>query len=357
MTAPNGRAVRFFDAHCDTIIKIVDEGAGFGAAPRLQVTVPGLHSGRVCAQVFACCVPEARHPGRARERGQHLVEAVRALCLAHSAVLRLAEAPAVLAGVCAAAEPPGATAAIIALEGADPLEGRAEALCDFQRRGVRLLTLAWDDNPFCGAVSGQTGAGLSRQGEALVGLCEDLGVMVDVSHASDAAFWDVCRVATKPFVASHSNCRALCDAPRNLSDRMILALAERGGVLGINLASGFLSQPFRDLARVPSEAFWAAVRAGSLTFDEAGAQAGRALRALPRPSLDLVAAHVKHAIAVGGEDCVGIGGDLDGIDSLPAGIESVADYPKMATLLLRAGLSERQVEKVCWRNFARVFAA
>ena len=345
--------MRFFDAHCDTILKVVEEGRDFQIDSQLHVTLRDLRAAGVCAQVFACFVLEARDPGRAYERAVELIDAVRGLCAAHPTELRLAGSVEDIAVACAAGGP---TAVIISLEGADPLQGDVEALRDFHRRGVRLLTLAWDDNVFCGASFG-SGAGLSAEGEELVGLCEELGVMIDVSHASDTAFWDICKVATKPFVASHSDCRALCDAGRNLTDEMIRALAERGGVMGINLASSFLSQEFADAERESREAFWTGVRSGERSFDEAHEEAARASLGLPRPPLEVIAAHVRHAVDVGGEDCVGLGGDLDGIDSMPAGIEGIAGYPQIADLLRRGGLTEARVEKVCYRNFARVLGA
>lgn len=345
--------MRFFDAHCDTILKIDEEGAD-AIAGDLHVTLPGLRAAGVRAQIFACFVLEARYPGRARERALQLVDAVHALCGAHPEYLVPADTPGALAASFGAEGETGPAAAVISLEGADPLEGDPEALRLFHARGVRLLTLAWDDNAFCGAAFGESGAGLSAIGEDLVRLCEDLGVMVDVSHTSDAGFWDVCRMATRPFVASHSDCRALCPASRNLDDDMIRVLAERGGVMGVNLASGFLSAEFHAAESSVQDAFWEAVRAGRKSFDEAGAEASRALQSLPRPPLDLVAAHVRHAMRVGGEDCVGLGGDLDGIDSMPLGIEGVAQYPAIAAALSAAGLSDGQVEKACYRNFLRV---
>ena len=344
----------FFDAHCDTILKILDDGADFehGTGGGLHVTLDGMRAAGMGAQVFACYVLEARNPGRSRERGLEVVAAVHELCRVHADHLAVWEGGA-LPLPAGAGRAAGRTAAIIALEGADPLEGDPEAIVHFHEQGVRLVTLAWDDNPFCGTTFG-AGGGLSRRGEELVQLCEELGVMVDVSHASDAAFWDVCRVASRPFVASHSNCRAVCSAPRNLTDEMIRALAERGGVMGINLCSGFLSQAYYDQETPAREAFWAAVRSGKKSIEEAHEESARATVSIPRPPLDVVAAHVSNAINVGGEECIGLGGDLDGIESMPAGMGGVADYPKIAEVLLRAGLTERQVERVCWSNFARV---
>lgn len=347
----------FFDAHCDTILKVLDEGADFehGSGGGLHVTLDGMRTAGMGAQVFACYVLEARNPGRSRERGLEVVAAVHELCGAHRDDLMVWEGgPLPLPGARAeAGRTAGPMAAIIALEGADPLEGDPEAIADFHKQGVRLLTLAWDDNPFCGTTFG-AGGGLTRRGEELVQLCEELGVMVDISHASDTAFWDVCRVASRPFVASHSNCRAVCSSPRNLTDEMIRALAERGGVMGINLCSSFLSQSYYDQETPAREAFWTAVRSGAKSIEEAHEELARATASIPRPPLDVVAAHVKHAINVGGEECIGLGGDLDGIESMPAGMEGVADYPEIAETLLRSGLTERQVERVCWSNFARV---
>jgi membrane dipeptidase len=219
---------------------------------------------------------------------------------------------------------------------------------------VRLLTIAWQDNAFCGSTYG-SGSGLTARGRELVARCEQSGVMVDVSHMSDLGFWDVCEVATRPFVASHSNCRALCDNPRNLSDDMVRAVAERGGVVGINLYSGFLSQEFSDKDREHQASLDRDQTGEESTWDETGALISAFHASLPRPPLSLVADHVRHLIAVGGEECVGLGGDLDGSDSLPEGVGGVADYPKIAETLLQAGLTAAQVRKVCCDNFARVF--
>lgn len=363
-------AWRFADAHCDTILKIMESPAAFvggespgtqpgaGGSGRLHVTLEGLRTAGLCAQVFACFVLERRHPGRARERGLEVVEAVRTLCAAHPEALVPADGPGVLAAVAGAspaeaAGVSGRTAVIISLEGADPLEGEVEALGLFHERGVRLLTLAWDDNPFSGTTFG-SGGGLTDKGRELVEYCEELGVMVDVSHASDTAFWDVRRTARKPFVASHSNCRAVCAAPRNLTDEMIRALADCGGVMGINLASGFLAPASLEAEREINRVFWDDVRTGRATFDEAGEAASRAEAALPRPPADWILAHVRHAIRVGGEEVVALGGDLDGVDNLPQGVDGVRDYPRIAELLLAGGLTSSQVQKVCYRNLLRV---
>jgi membrane dipeptidase len=244
---------------------------------------------------------------------------------------------------------------IAGLEGADALEGRAEAIETFHAEGVRILTLAWGDTPFCGSTYG-SGAGLTALGTELVQRCEELGVMVDVSHASDQAFLDVLSVARRPFVASHSCCRTVCPNPRNLTDAMIRSLSEAGGLMGIALGSAFLSTDVYTREKPGMDAFFSAMATGEIPFDEAWAASERLEEQSPRPTLSLVAEHVKHAMNVGGEDCVGLGGDMDGVSSTPEGLDGVKDYPRIAGVLREAGLTEAQVEKVCWKNMARVFA-
>jgi membrane dipeptidase len=343
--------VTFFDAHCDTIQKVVDGRADILAEGSAQLTLPGLERAGVRAQVFAAWALSALLRGSEDEAALAMVEAVARLCRENPDRLVLGTTCAVIRNACAVSGP---IAAIPSLEGADPLKGDVDALAGFHRAGVRLVTLAWADNPFCGTVFG-SGGGLTAKGEDLVGYCEDLGVVVDVSHSSDTAFWDVCRASTRPFLASHSNCRALCGSPRNLSDEMIRALGERGGALGINLYSSFVSRDFAAVADRARDEILGILKPGDDGYVERAEELSARTAKIPRPPLDMVVAHVRHAIRVGGEDCVGVGGDLDGMDSLPQGIDSVSDYPRIAEALQVAGFSEHQVEKVCWRNLCRVF--
>lgn len=388
--------MRFFDAHCDTIGIILEAeadflaepgsgGAGAAAsgakrAPIPHVTLPGLKAGGIGAQVFASWVWSGKYKGCEFESAMNKVEAVRALCAAHPADLTLAATGADLATPFAppggpgggsvggeisrggeagggASAPPaggGRIAVLPSLESADALEGDIDNLFGFYEMGVRLLTLAWGDNAFCGSTYGDR-SGLTKKGADLVAACESLGVMVDVSHLSDRGFTDLCQVVERPFVASHSNCRSLCPSDRNLTDEMIRAVAERGGVMGITLAPGFLSAEYHEKERVVNGRFFQEVLSGETTYDHAQAQGVRSMTAVPRPPLSTVVDHVKWAINKGGEDSVGLGGDLDGVDFLPAGFEGVADYPRIEDLLHAGGLTPQQIDKVCHQNFLRVF--
>ena len=352
--------MRFFDAHCDAVMHIEDGDYDFVAGKcRGHMDLPRLLVAGHCAQMFAIFAPASYYPGRdLRVYAETAIAAIHGWADASEGQMRVAlsrdEVQALSEPISSAPLPLRPSApllAIIGLEGADPLEGRAENLRHFFELGVRLVIPAWDDNVFSGSSAGP-GDGLTSEGVSLIELCQELGVMVDVSHASDAAFEQIRQIVSGPFVASHSNCRALCPAPRNLTDRQIRALADRGGVMGINLAPDFLSPEYL--------AAWAAVMAPAKGADAASRQklreaAGPQLRSIPRPGLEWLARHVCHAIAIGGEDCIGLGGDLDGISFMPAGINGVEDYPLIPAVLSAAGLTEAQVEKVCWRNMARVF--
>ena len=181
--------------------------------------------------------------------------------------------------------------------------------------------------------------------------------MVDVSHLSDAAFDQVRELmAGRPFIASHSDCRSLSPASRNLTDAQIRVLAGNGGVMGINLAPDFLDPNYL----AAWEAIMAPVRnADAATRYQHRMAAGPQLDAIPRPSLDWVARHVQHAIAVGGEDCIGLGGDLDGISFLPAQVTGVESYPLIVDALRASGSASARSRKCAggtWRaSFRRCY--
>lgn len=344
--------MRFFDAHCDAVMHAYDGPYDFvGGDGRGHVDLPRLLVAGHRGQVFAIFAAASYYPGRdLTALAEGAITAIRGWAEASAGRLRLALTSDDVRAACAGDA--DHIAALIGLEGADPLLGRAENLAHFFDLGVRLVIPAWDDNPFSGSSAGP-GSGLTEEGVKLVALAEALGVMVDVSHLSDAAFDQVVALTRKPFIASHSNCRDLCPAYRNLTDAQIRALAERGGVMGINLAPDFLSPDYLaawNTALAPLQGLDAAAR------QKARAEAGPALAAIPRPGLEWIGRHVAHAIAVGGEECIGLGGDLDGVSFTPAGIEGVQSYPLIADALVAAGLTERQVELVCWGNMARAFA-
>ncbi|MBN1858730.1 membrane dipeptidase [Candidatus Bipolaricaulota bacterium] len=311
-----------------------------------HVTLPSLLEGRIAVQIFACFVLSERYPNCEQDQAIAILDTICDWISASGGRMSLVETVADLA---APHEPGNSVAAILALEGGDPLRGHADNLRVFARRGVRLIIPAWADNPFSGTSFG-TDKPLTPEGEKLIAIAEEEHVAIDVSHLSDRAFDDVARLATRPFLASHSNCRALCPHPRNLDNRRLHVLAERGGVLGINLSPLFLDPTTYALARP----HYAALRDGAADNDVRRRATDGLQRVAPCDPIWVVR-HIRHAIDIGGEDCVGLGGDLDGIPQLPAGFATAADYPRLIPLMERAGLGSRQIEKVCYGNFTRLF--
>ncbi|MCD6495307.1 membrane dipeptidase [Candidatus Bipolaricaulota bacterium] len=338
--------MQFFDTHCDTAMRVLDGELDFAAGKGGHIGLPQLIEAGSCAQVFACFVLSERHPGKEKERAKAMIEKIYSMAGESDGALRVVKTSSELQASCDGGED---IAAIIGLEGADPLEGRAENLRDFYDLGVRDIIPAWQDNPFSGTAFGRN-TPLTDEGKKLIELAEELRTMVDVSHLSDNAFADVCKIAKRPFIASHSNCRALCPTLRNLTDDMIRKLSDHGGVMGINLSPSFLDPVYY------AQAFPRWQRSLQLgTSQEEKKRLRAEVDILARPPIDWITRHVLHAIEIGGEDVIGLGGDLDGISKAPQGIETIADYVKIPDLLLAAGLRTAQVEKVCYANFERVF--
>ena len=339
--------MKFFDTHCDTAMKVLDGELDFSTGKGGHIGLPGLIEAGSCAQVFACFVLSEHYPGKERERAEAMIGKIYSMADESGGSLRVVKTSGELQASC---DGGNAIAGIIGLEGADPLEGRAESLRHFYKLGVRDIIPAWQDNPFSGTAFGSN-TPLTGEGKKLIELSEELQVMVDVSHLSDKAFADVCEISKRPFIASHSNCRSLCPTLRNLTDDMIRSLSDHGGVMGINLSPSFLSPDYY------AQAFPRWQRAlESSTTEEEKKNLRAEVAALARPPIDWIVRHVLHAIDVGGEDVIGLGGDLDGITNTPEGIDTIADYAKLPDLLLAAGLSTGQVEKVCYANFERVFS-
>lgn len=338
--------MKFFDLHCDTIQKIMDQADGFTRPDTFHVNLPGIISSHTMAQVFACFVHEARYPDGTFDACNTFIDAIEALVAAHSDRLALVTASRHLDTVAQSDEK---TAAIIAIEGATPLMGVPERIEHFYDRGVRLLTLAWDDNEFCGTVFGNKG-GLTRLGETLVQYCNELGVVVDLSHASDRAVYDVAALTDLPFVASHSNARKVCPNDRNLTDDMIQLIAKRGGIIGLTYGSGFISPDYYRHQQKNRKTILKGLKDRSITFEQAHKMSHDALSHLPHAPLSLLVAHARHILNVGGEDCLGLGSDFDGVDSLVEDVSGVQSLPILVEEMDRQGILPRIIDKICHEN-------
>jgi membrane dipeptidase len=251
------------------------------------------------------------------------------------------------------------------MENGSPLESDLANVGRFYERGIRYITLAhsksnalsdssYDDNKHWG--------GLSDFGVEVVAEMNRLGMMVDVSHVSDEAFYDVIEVTRAPVIASHSSARHFTPGwERNMSDEMIVRLAENGGVIMINFGSAFISEEAWKYGEARSEAYDAWREKTGAEENEASQQQfreqyGAEHGPYPYATLDQVLDHFDHVVALSSVEHVGIGSDYDGVgDSLPIGLKDVSDYPNLVNALLERGYSAEAVKKILGENFMRVW--
>lgn len=258
-------------------------------------------------------------------------------------------------------------AALMGIEGGHAIEGDLGLLRLFHRLGVRYMTLTHTNhNEFadsCAPAEPRWG-GLNRLGVKVVREMNRLGVIVDVSHVSDATFADVLRTTSAPVICSHSSLRALCPHPRNITDEMLRALAKNGGAVMINYNCGFLDAQYAKNSsarnatrRIQEKAARDKFAAGSPGLAAALANLDQRFPPVERPEFAALVSHVQRAIEIAGPDHVGLGSDFDGVPCVPQGMDDATFLPRLTYALLAAGHDEATVRKVLGENLLRVFAA
>ncbi len=251
------------------------------------------------------------------------------------------------------------------MENGAPIEDDISNVAYFRERGISYITLTHSkDNQICDSsydTSDDTWSGLSEFGEQVVMEMNRVGIMVDVSHVSDSAFWDVMAITKAPAIASHSSCRYFTPGwERNMNDAMIKRLAENGGVIQINFGSSFLEGEKKSLFNDISNRVDKFKEENGLTDDDEEVVALNArlkVELNAYSTVEKVADHIDHVVEIAGIDYVGLGSDYDGVgDSLPEGLKDVTGYPNLIYELLKRGYSEEDIEKVCYKNVWRVWS-
>lgn len=221
----------------------------------------------------------------------------------------------------------GLVSGMLSTEGGGVLEGNLDNVERLYDKGMRMFGIIWNHEnelgyPNCNPEDSQRG--LKTLGKELLERLDDRGVIIDVSHLSDGGFWDVVNLGKRPFMASHSNARAICEHSRNLDDEMIRALADRGGIMGLNIFGLFLEKH-------------------KLGED------GKAIAL--QSKFDAMIRHISHIINKGGEDVIVLGTDFDGIPEQDADIEDCSQMPKLAEALKNKGFKHSLIEKIAYKNF------
>ena len=350
------------DGHVDTTQRMLDGHDDIARRlPDGHVDLPRMKAGGLSGAFFAIWVDETYGPGTAFRRAMALIDSVRALTDTVSGAELATNA-----GEVRAAVGRGHVAVLMGVEGGHAIENSLEKLEAFYDRGVRYMTLTWNNgNDWAGASMDRARkGGLSDFGRRVVRRMNELGMLVDVSHVSDATFQDVLQVATKPAIASHSCCRALASHPRNLTDDQLRAIARQGGLVGINFFPVFLDDDFcaryAELNRRLEPEF-AAIRAkhkdSFLSDCEIDRLRVEHLEGMDVPGIDRLVDHFDHAVQVMGIDHVGVGSDFDGICVLPRPMKDATSLPLLARALEARGYGDSDVDKILGENFLRLLSA
>ena len=340
------------DAHNDVVTKLLDDGydldlrhpAGFRKGEG-QTDLPRLVESGITAQFLAAWVDApyaARRPDESFARALAYFDAIDGFVGRHPDRLVLATDTAAIRR----AKAEGRIAILVGVEGGHAIEGSLDKLRELRRRGARYLTLTWNNgNDWAGssiAVDGTRAGGLTPFGRDVIRELDRLGMLVDLSHASDQTFADAIAVSANPVVATHSCARAINDHPRNLTDDQLRAVARTGGVIGVNFYARFLDPAFL---------------AAALEREREATAPGNRPPPLPETPLSLLVDHVEHVARVAGVEHVALGSDFDGVAALPAGMEDVTRLPRLAEALLARGFGDDELRLFLGGNLLRVMDA
>ncbi len=350
------------DTHDDTTQLLLDPSYDFSARHiHGNVDIPRMRDGNLSALFFSIYISGKIHGPEAVQKALDQIDAVRETVRKHPNDLVLATT----AEEIRAAHSQNKIAALIGVEGGHMMGNDLSVLRTFAALGVRYMTLThmlnteWADS----ANDKPAHNGLTPFGKDVVREMNRLGVIVDVSHISDKTFYDVLATSKAPVFASHSSCRALCNAARNMTDDMIRDLAKHGGVIQINYHVGFLSQEYQDFELAHPEihdALNAEVekRCGKdeACVDLVGQEVVRDFMRegkLPKVDWTKIVDHIDHAVKVAGIDHVGLGSDFDGA-AMPIGMEDASHLSQITQALLDKGYSDSDIRKILGENTLRL---
>jgi membrane dipeptidase len=350
------------DTHDDTTQRLLDPGFDIGARHSDGgIDIPRMKQGGLDAIFFSIWMPAKITGPEAVKRALDQIDAVRQMVRTHSQEMELATT----AEDIRAAHKQEKIAVLMGVEGGHMIASDLGVLRMYAALGVRSMTLTHSQNDEWADASTDRPVhnGLTDFGKEVVREMNRLGMIVDISHVSDKTFYDALAVSKAPMIASHSSCRALCNAPRDMTDQMIRDLAAKGGVIQINYHVGFLSQKFRDAENANPEIDRAiATEVQKRCGDNEGCQLIEgdkitreyvAQGKLPRVNWTEIVEHINHAVKVGGVDHVGLGSDFDGAN-MPYGMEDASMLLKITDALLRKGYSANDVRKILGENTLRV---
>jgi membrane dipeptidase len=370
------RSAIIIDTHADTPQRFVDENYDLGDPLKGgNWNLESAQKGNLGAEFFSIWVDPGPNEGHFARRTLILIDAVKQQVEKQSDKMMFVTSP---EGI-ELAHREHKIAALMGIEGGHSIEDSLALLRQFYALGIRYITLTWSNSTSWADSSGDiddttiphTKEGLSEFGKDVVYEMNRLGMMVDISHVSDRTFYRTLIISRAPVIASHSAARALTDAPRNMTDDMLRAVANsggpgsKGGVVQVNFYSAFISQKYRDAQKAQQPEVKKAVQALKDKYKAEGKEAPadeveklqrQYADRIPRPPLSDLIDHIDHIAKVAGVDHVGLGSDFDGVTGqLPEGIDSPGDIPKITAALMQRGYSPEDCRKILGGNLLRVF--
>ncbi|HKZ52273.1 MAG TPA: dipeptidase [Candidatus Acidoferrales bacterium] len=349
------------DTHIDVPQRLLDED--FDLAPRDpygHIDLPRMKEGGLDAGFMSIWADMEHYAGpAATKRALQLIDTVYRQVERHPDQLLLART----ADDIRRAQREGKVALLMGMEGATPIDDDLSLLRDFHRLGIRYVTLTHtlNNNWIDSSTDKPVHNGLTDFGRQVVREMNRLGILVDISHVSDKAFFDTLEVTEAPIIASHSSCRALTDIPRNMSDEQLRGLARNGGVVQIAFGCWFVTPGYdaayeqtkeeRERRKKEVEEKYPDHHRAAIEKYKIDAEF---LRQMPRGTLDNILDHIDHAVQVAGIDHVGLGSDFDGVGCLPEGLDDVSFLPRLTQGLLARGYSDADVKKILGGNTLRV---
>ena len=330
-----------FDGHNDILLRLWmnddAEGKGFVEGMDTHIDANKAKAGGLAGGFFAIFTPQQNATGEAilgtdpitMATAQHATDAMiatfQSLCRAHPQIIRQCHNKEDIEAAMAA----GIMAAVLHIEGAEAIAPDLSNLDHYYQQGLRSIGPVWSRSnafghgvPFDFPGSPDQGTGLTQAGKNLIRACDEMGIMIDLSHLNEAGFWNIASLTSRPLIATHSNVHALSPSPRNLTDQQLAAIAESGGLVGLNFASGFLRED------------------GEKTADTA---------------LVVMIRHLDHLLDHLGEDGVALGSDFDGA-VIPKAIGTAAGLPNLITAMTDAGYGKALIAKICHQNWLNMIA-
>ncbi|MGD1021360.1 MAG: dipeptidase [Candidatus Sulfotelmatobacter sp.] len=359
------------DTHADTPQRFLDEGFDIGSTDPNDVghiSLDKVRRGNLGAEFFSIWVDPETNQGHFAQHTFDLIDSVYEQAAHHPDRMMMAFSVADIER----AHHEHKLAALMGIEGGHSIENDMHLLRDYYRLGVRYMTLSWSNTNEWADSSGdindpkiQHHNGLTDFGKQVVLEMNRLGMIVDISHVADKTFWDTIANTKAPVIASHSSARALVDAPRNMTDDMLHAIAKNGGVVQVNFFSGFVDQDYRKAMLAQEKEQAAAIQkyvdslkaqGKPVSYIEIDRMEREWTAKIPRPPFNSLIDHIDHIAKVAGVDHVGLGSDFDGVSgATPQGMDSAADLPKITQALLDRGYSADDIKKILGGNLLRVF--